>query len=116
MTKRSLQKVLRFGVFDVNLTARELRKHGVPIKLRGQPFAILAMLLERPGEIVTREEMRRQLWPNDTFVDFEQGLNGAVKRVRAGLSDSAEKHPPGSSGGCNALRGKAETKEQWCDS
>jgi DNA-binding winged helix-turn-helix (wHTH) protein/tetratricopeptide (TPR) repeat protein len=84
-------QVLRFGVFEVNFSARELRKHGTWIRLPGQPFAILAMLLEKPGEVVTREEMRRRLWTSDTFVDFEHSLNSAVKKLRTALSDSPEK-------------------------
>jgi len=81
---------LRFGVFDANLSARELRKHGIPVRLPGQPFAILAMLLQRPGEVVTREEMRERLWTSDTFVDFEHSLNSAIKKLRAALGDSPE--------------------------
>ena len=83
----------RFGVFEVNLQARELRKHGVRVRLRGQPFAILAMLLERAGEVITREEMRKRLWSNgsdETFVDFEHSMNSAIKKLRAALSDSPE--------------------------
>ena len=83
----------RFGVFEANLQARELRKHGVRVRLRGQPFAILAMLLERPGEVVTREEMRKRLWSNgsdETFVDFEHSMNSAIKKLRAALNDSPE--------------------------
>lgn len=81
-------QVLRFGVFQVNLAARELRKHGVRIRLLGQPLCILSMLLEKPGEVVTREEMRQKLWPADTFVDFEHSLNTAIKKLRAALGDS----------------------------
>src|SRR5882724_3488154 len=81
---------LSFGVFQFNLHARELRKHGVRIRLSGQPFTILSMLLEKPGQIVTREELQNRIWPADTFVDFEQGLNGAMKKLRTALSDSAE--------------------------
>lgn len=81
---------LRFGVFEANLPSRELRKHGIRIKLRGQPFEILALLLERPGEIVTREEMQKRLWPADTYVDFEHSLNTAMKKLRAVLGDSPE--------------------------
>lgn len=80
----------RFGVFEVNLQARELRKHGTRVKLSGHSFEILSMLLERPGEIVTRDQLRARLWPVDTFVDFEHGLNTAVKRLRATLGDSPE--------------------------
>jgi TolB-like protein/DNA-binding winged helix-turn-helix (wHTH) protein len=78
----------RFGVFEVNLQARELRKHGVRVRLSGHPFEILALLLERPGEIVTREQLRARLWHADTFVDFEHGLNTAVKKLRVALGDS----------------------------
>ena len=82
--------VVRFGVFQANLAARELRKHGVRIRLPGQPFCILSLLLERPGEIVTREEMRQKLWASDTFVDFEHSLNSAIKKLRAALGDTPE--------------------------
>src|SRR5713101_3731168 len=81
---------VRFGVYELNLAARELRKHGIRIKLRGQPFEILAILLEKPGEIVTREVMQKRLWPADTFVDFEHSLNSAIKKLRATLGDSPE--------------------------
>ena len=83
-------RVFRFGVFQVSIAARELRKHGVQIRLPGQPFCILSLLLERPGEIVSREEMRAKLWASDTFVDFEHSLNSAVKKLRAALGDSPE--------------------------
>ena len=83
-------RVLRFGTFEANLQAGELRKQGLKIKLQDQPFQILAMLLERPGELVTREEIRQQLWPAETFVDFDHGLNNAVNRLREALTDSAE--------------------------
>lgn len=82
--------VLRFGVFQVNLAARALSKHGVRVRLPGQPFCILSMLLEKPGEIVTREVMRQRLWASDTFVDFEHSLNSAIKKLRAALGDSPE--------------------------
>jgi TolB-like protein/DNA-binding winged helix-turn-helix (wHTH) protein/Tfp pilus assembly protein PilF len=74
----------------VDLESGELRKHGVKIKLQQKPFQILALLLERPGEVVTREELQRRLWPSDVFVDFESGLNNAVKKLRSALGDSAE--------------------------
>ena len=90
MPQERQAQVLRFGVFEVNLSARELRKHGTRVRLPGQPFAILAMLLERPGEVVTREEMRERLWASDTFVDFEHSLNSAIKKLRAALNDSPE--------------------------
>ena len=85
-------RIVRFGVFEVDLKACELRKHGFRIKLAEQPFQVLAFLLERPGEVVTREELRDRLWPGDTFVDFDHGLNNAVMRVREVLLDSSE-HP-----------------------
>lgn len=80
----------RFGPFDVGLNAGEVRKDGVRLKLQEQPFQILVALLERPAELVTRKELQKRLWPNDTFVDFEQGLNVAVKKLRDALGDSAE--------------------------
>src|SRR2546427_10787677 len=80
---------VRFGVFEVDLRAGELRKRGVKVRLQEQPFQILAMLLERPGETVTREELRNRLWTADTFVDFDHGLNKAVNRIRDALGDSA---------------------------
>lgn len=84
------KKSLSFGVFQISFSARELRKHGVRVRLSGQPFTILEMLLEKPGEIVTREELQARIWPADTFVDFEQGLNSAIKKLRTALSDSPE--------------------------
>jgi TolB-like protein/DNA-binding winged helix-turn-helix (wHTH) protein/Tfp pilus assembly protein PilF len=80
----------RFGVFEADVRTGELRKHGVKIKLQDQPFRILALLLERPGEVVTRDELQLKLWPADTFVDFDTGLNTAIKRLRDALGDSAE--------------------------
>lgn len=82
--------MIRFGVFEVDLRTGELRKHGLRIKLREQPFQILTLLLEHPGEVVTREELQRKLWPADTFVDFDRGLNRAVNQLRDALGDSAE--------------------------
>jgi len=81
---------IRFAVFELDFESGELRKYGVKIKLQQKPFQILALLLERPGEVVTREELQRRLWPSDVFVDFESGLNNAVKKLRAALGDSAE--------------------------
>jgi Tol biopolymer transport system component/DNA-binding winged helix-turn-helix (wHTH) protein len=83
-------RVLRFGVFEVDLQAGELRKSGLKIKLQEQPFQVLGILLERPGEIVTREELRERLWPADTFVDFDHSMNSAVKKVREALGDQPE--------------------------
>ena len=82
--------IARFGPFEVNFERRVLRKHGVRVKLQAQPFQILAALLEKPGTTVTRDELRRRLWPDDTFVDFEHGLNAAVARLRQALGDSLE--------------------------
>ena len=81
---------LRFGVFEIDPSSRELRKHGVRIKLQDQPFAVLLILLEKPGEIVTREELQQRLWPADTFVEFDKGIYNALKRLREALGDSAE--------------------------
>jgi len=81
---------VQFGTFEVDLRAGELRKDGLKIKLQGQPIQVLTTLLEHPGEIVTREELRQRLWPADTFVDFEHNLNSAVKRLREALGDSAD--------------------------
>ena len=80
---------VRFGAFEVDLEGRRLLKRGVPVTLREQSFQVLAALMERPGEIVTREELRRRLWSSDTFVDFEVALNSAVSRLRDALGDSA---------------------------
>ena len=85
-------RVLRFGPFEFNLERRTLRKHGVRVKLQTQPFQILAALLEKPGTTVTRDELRKRLWPDNTFVDFDHGLNAAVARLRQALGDSVE-HP-----------------------
>src|SRR5262249_4651823 len=79
-----------FGPFTVDLHTHEVRKDGIRIRLVGQPFDILAVLLSRPGELVTREELRMRLWPGDTFVDFDHGLNAAVNKLREALGDSAE--------------------------
>src|SRR5271167_3257548 len=79
---------IRFGVYELNRDAMELRKHGVVLRLQEQPFRVLAMLAGRPGEIVTREELQEQIWGN-VFVDFDQSLNKAVNRVREALNDSA---------------------------
>jgi TolB-like protein/DNA-binding winged helix-turn-helix (wHTH) protein/Tfp pilus assembly protein PilF len=84
-----LPRVVRFGSFEVDRRSRELRKHGLRIKLHEQPFRVLELLLERPGELITREEFQRQIWPADTFVDFERGLNTAINRLRQALGDSA---------------------------
>src|SRR5580692_6950112 len=84
------RSVLRFGPFQVDLASGELHKHGVRLRLQEQPFQILVMLLENPGEVVTRDELRNKLWSADTFVDFDVGLNNAVLRLRNVLGDSAD--------------------------
>src|SRR3954463_5514677 len=80
----------RFGVFELDLRAGELRRSGLKVKLQEQPFQLLLQLLEKPGEVVTREELRNRLWPADTFVDFDHSLNAAIRRLRDALGDSAE--------------------------
>jgi TolB-like protein/DNA-binding winged helix-turn-helix (wHTH) protein len=83
-------RVVRFGTFEVDVPTGELRKNGIKLKLQEQPFQVLCILLEHPGEIVTREELRSRLWPADTFVDFDHSLNAAVKRLRDALGESAD--------------------------
>src|SRR5919106_2821322 len=85
-----LDRPVRFGVFELDLNTGELRKAGAKINLPEQPFQVLEALLDRPGGLVTREELRQRLWPADTFVDFDQGLNAAVRRLRDALGDSAD--------------------------
>jgi hypothetical protein len=85
-------RVYRFGVFEVDSRSGELRKRGVRRHLQGKPLQVLLALLERPGEVVTRDELQRRLWSPDVFVDFENGLNTAINRLRLTLGDSAE-HP-----------------------
>ncbi len=82
----------RFGVFQFDVQARELTKHGVRLKVQEQPIQILAALLEQAGQIVSREDLQRRLWPDGTFVDYEQSLNKAVNKLREALGDSAD-HP-----------------------
>ncbi|SPE20178.1 Transcriptional regulator, CadC [Candidatus Sulfotelmatomonas gaucii] len=79
----------RFGVFEADAARGELRRQGIRVKLNTQPFQVLLMLLERPGELLTREEISRRLWPDGTFVDFEHGVNSAVNRIREALGDTA---------------------------
>jgi eukaryotic-like serine/threonine-protein kinase len=79
-----------FGAFEVDLRSGEVFKHGIRLKLQGQPYQVLALLLKQPGELVTREELRQLLWPQDTFVDFDTGLNTAIKKLRDVLGDSAD--------------------------
>jgi DNA-binding winged helix-turn-helix (wHTH) protein/Tol biopolymer transport system component len=87
----SSSRVIRFSTFEVNLHTGELRQRGQKVKLQEQPLQLLAALLERPGELVTREELRGKLWPADTFVDFDHSLNAAIKRLRDALGESAER-------------------------
>ena len=82
--------VVRFGVFEVDLRAGELRKGGLKVRLQEKPFQVLEMLLERPGEIVTREELQKKLWPENTFVDFDHSMNTAVTKLREALGDTAD--------------------------
>jgi DNA-binding winged helix-turn-helix (wHTH) protein len=86
----SVPQALRFGVFELDPRAGELRKKGMKIRLQEQSFQILTLLLERPGEVVTREVLQKRLWPADTFVDFDHSINAAVRRLRASLDDDAE--------------------------
>jgi DNA-binding winged helix-turn-helix (wHTH) protein len=79
----------RFGIFEADATLGELRRQGVRIKLNAQPFQVLVMLLDRPGELLTREEISRELWPDGTFVDYQHGVNSAVNRIREALGDTA---------------------------
>ncbi len=90
MASPTKPNIVSFGAYEFNPYSRELRREGMRVRLEGQPLAILEVLLERPGELVTREELQKRLWPEDTFVDFEHSLNAAVKRLRAGLNDSAD--------------------------
>ena len=87
---RSSDTVVRFGAYELDQQAGELRKDGVRIRLQDQPLQILRLLLEQPGKIITREELRQKIWPSDTFVDFDHGINNAIKRLREALGDTAE--------------------------
>src|SRR3984957_10445970 len=84
------RQCVRFGAFELDFRSEELRKHGKKVKLQGQPVKILAILLAQPGELVTREALGKELWPEDTFVDFDSGLNSAIKKLREALGDSRE--------------------------
>src|ERR1700682_1178913 len=90
MSERESFQTVGFGVFEADLRSGEIRKHGVRIKLHRQPFHVLTVLIERAGDVVTRDELKRRLWPSDTFVDFDVGLNSAVKKLRDALGDSAD--------------------------
>src|ERR1700736_466388 len=80
----------RFGAYEVDLRARELRRNGLKVKLQEQPLEVLTLLLERPGEVISRDHLRKRLWPADTFVDFDHSLNAAIKRLRNALGESAD--------------------------
>lgn len=82
--------IFHFGIFQLDLKAGELHKAGVRVKLQDQPFRVLALLVDRAGQVVTREELRKQVWPGNVYVDFDQGLNNAIKKVRESLGDSAD--------------------------
>jgi DNA-binding winged helix-turn-helix (wHTH) protein len=90
MTESQKPRRYRFGVFEADAATGELRRQGVLIKLNVQPFQVLMMLLERPGQVLTRDEIRSELWPDGTFVDYEHGLNSAVNRIREALGDRAK--------------------------
>lgn len=85
-------RLIHFGTFQVDLRTGEIHMNGFRIRLQEQPFQVLAMLLAHAGDVVTRGELRHRLWPDDTFVDFDQGLNKAINKIRSALGDSA-KHP-----------------------
>src|SRR6476660_8765997 len=82
--------LVRFGKFEADLQTGELHKNGVRVPLQGQPFQVCAILLSHPGELVTREELRQKVWPEDTFVDFDQAVNTAIKKIRIALGDEAD--------------------------
>src|ERR1700730_10506662 len=89
-TTSPLTGIFQFGAFQLTLTAGELHKAGVKVKLQDQPFRVLAVLVEHAGRVVTRDELRQKVWPSNVYVDFDQGLNNAIKKVRAALGDSAD--------------------------
>jgi len=87
---RSSQGNVRFGAFELDEDAGELRREGIKVRLQEQPLQILQILLEQPGKVITREELRKRIWPSDTFVDFDHGINNPIKRLREALGDTAE--------------------------
>src|SRR5579864_4913844 len=89
-TSASIRPTIRFDGFELDTRAGQLRKRGVKLRLRGQPLQVLAILVEHAGEVVTREELHTQIWPADTFVDFDHGLHNSIARIREVLGDSAE--------------------------
>src|ERR1700758_4435345 len=82
--------IARFGAFELDQEAGELRREGSKVRLQEQPLQILQILLEQPGKVVSREELQKRIWPSDTFVDFDHGINNAIKRLREALGDTAE--------------------------
>jgi DNA-binding winged helix-turn-helix (wHTH) protein len=86
---RGQRSLIHFGTFELDLEACELRKRGRKIKLQNQPFQVLSMLLEQPGQVLTRDALHKRLWPADTFVDFDRGINKAINRIREALGDDA---------------------------
>src|SRR5438270_12789997 len=80
--------ILQFGVFELNPHTRELRKQGLKIKIQDQPLQILTILLERPGQVITREEIQKRLWPDGIYVDFDNAINSSIRKLREALSDS----------------------------
>jgi DNA-binding winged helix-turn-helix (wHTH) protein len=91
MTGDPTRRVFSFGAFEADPVSGELRKHGLRVKLHAQPFQVLVMLLERPSELVTRDDLRQRLWGSDIFIDFDHGLNSAVNKIREALNDSASR-------------------------
>jgi DNA-binding winged helix-turn-helix (wHTH) protein len=90
MSVSTSQRIVRFGVYEADVCEDELRKNGVRVKIQDLPFRTLKLLLSRPNQIVTREEFRKELWPQDVFVDFDRGISSAIKHLRDALHDSAE--------------------------
>src|SRR5260370_18168476 len=90
---QSNSRIVRFGVFELDLSAGELRKNGVKLRLQEQPFQVLAMLLERAGEVVTREELRQNLWPSDTFLDFDHSLTSPANKGPEVIGGSPSRPP-----------------------
>ncbi len=89
MTGQQPTRLYRFGIFEADVSLGELRRQGIRVKLNAQPFHVLCLLLDRPGELLTREEISRELWPDGTFVDYDHGVNSAVNRIREALGDTA---------------------------
>src|SRR5437763_12842185 len=90
MESSTFSPIVRFGIYEADLTAGELRRNGLKVKLQGKPFEIMTILLEHAGEVVSREQLHKRLWPADTFVDFDHGLNNAINKLRFALGDSAD--------------------------